>query len=103
LIAAIILEVAGTLMLPLTDSFSKLIPTIVLSVFYLGSFYLLSIALQMLPLSVVYSTWSGIGVLLVAVMSYAIYGDIFRWPALLGLFCIVGGVVLVNIYTVSQP
>ena len=89
-------------MLPLTDSFSKLIPTIVLSVFYLGSFYLLSIALQMLPLSVVYSTWSGIGVLLVAVMSYAIYGDILRWPALLGLFFIVGGVVLVNIYTVSQ-
>jgi len=56
----------------------------------------------MLPLSVVYSTWSGIGVLLVAVMSYAIYGDILRWLALLGLFFIVGGVVLVNIYTVSQ-
>ena len=92
----------NVLMLPLTDRFSKLIPTIVLSVFYLGSFYLLSIALQMLPLSVFYSTWSGIGVLLVAVMSYAIYGDIFRWPALLGLFFIVGEVVLVNIYTVSQ-
>jgi len=56
----------------------------------------------MLPLSVVYSTWSGIGVLLVAVMPYAIYGDTLRWPALLGLFFIVGGVVLVNIYTVSQ-
>jgi len=68
----------------------------------LGSFYLLSFAAQMLPLSVVYSTWSGIGVLLVAVMSYAIYGDILRWLALLGLFFIVGGVVLVNIYTVSQ-
>ena len=62
----------NVLMLPLTDRFSKLIPTIVLSVFYLGSFYLLSIALQMLPLSVFYSTWRGIGVLLVAVMSYAI-------------------------------
>jgi len=35
-------------------------------------------------------------------MPYAIYGDILRWPALLGLFFIVGGVVLVNIYTVSQ-
>ncbi|GEM_PF-3390692 len=62
----------NVLMLPLTDRFSKLIPTIVLSVFYLVSFYLLSIALQMLPLSVFYSTWRGIGVLLVAVMSYAI-------------------------------
>lgn len=93
----------NVLMLPLTDRFSKLIPTIVLSVFYLVSFYLLSIALQMLPLSVFYSTWRGIGVLLVAVMSYAIYGDIFRWPALLGLIFTVGGVVLVHISTVSQP
>ena len=38
LIAAIILEVAGTLMSPLTDSFSKLIPTIVLSIFIWGRF-----------------------------------------------------------------
>jgi small multidrug resistance pump len=36
LIAAILLEVAGTLMLPLTDSFSKLVPSVVLAVFYLG-------------------------------------------------------------------
>ena len=66
-------------MLPLTDHFSKLVPSIVLAVIYLGSFYLLSFAVQMLPLSVVYSTWSGIGVLLVAVMSYAIFGDAIKW------------------------
>ncbi|MDC0172725.1 multidrug efflux SMR transporter [Gammaproteobacteria bacterium] len=102
LIAAILLEVAGTLMLPLTDSFSKLVPSVVLAVFYLGSFYLLSFAVQMLPLSVVYSTWSGIGVLLVAVMSYAIYGDALKWPAIMGLFFIVGGVMLVNMYTTPQ-
>ena len=56
----------------------------------------------MLPLSVVYSTWSGIGVLLVAVMSYAIYTDILRWLAIQGLFFIAGDVVLVNVYTTSQ-
>jgi len=56
----------------------------------------------MLPLSVIYSTWSGIGVLLVAVMSYAIYTDILRWLAIQGLFFIVGDVVLVNVYTTSQ-
>ncbi len=56
----------------------------------------------MLPLSVVYSTWSGIGVLLVAVMSYAIFGDALKWPVIMGLFFIVGGVMLVNMYTTSQ-
>ena len=28
--------------------------------------------------------------------------DIFKWPAVLGLFLIVGGVVLVNTYSVSH-
>ncbi|MBT3620549.1 MAG: hypothetical protein HN523_08995 [Porticoccaceae bacterium] len=69
---------------------------------YLGSFYLLSFAVQMLPLSVVYSNWSGIGVLLVTVMSYAIYADILGWLVIQGLFFIVGDVVLVSVYTTSQ-
>ena len=55
----------------------------------------------MLPFSVVYSKWSGIGVLMVAVMTYPISGDILRCRAILGLFFIVGVVVLVNIYTKS--
>lgn len=86
----------------MTDSFSKLVPSVVLAVFYLGSFYLLSFAVQMLPLSVDYSSWSGIGVLLVAVMSYAIFCDALKWPAIMGLFFILGGVMLVNMYTTSQ-
>ena len=100
--AAMLLDVASTLMLPLTDSFFKRVPSVVLAGFYLRSFYLLSFAVQMLPLSVVYFAWSGIGVLLVAVMSYAIYGDVLRWPAMMGLFFIIFGVVLVNMYTVFQ-
>ena len=86
----------------MTDSFSKLVPSVVLAVFYLGSFYLLSFAMQMLPLSVVYSTWSGIGVLLVAVMSYVIFGDALKWPGIMRLFFILGGVILVNMYMTSQ-
>jgi len=76
-------------MLSLTDSFSKLVPSVILAGFYLESFYLLSFSGKMLPLSVVCFTSSGIGVLLVAVMSYAIYGDVQRWPAILGLFFII--------------
>jgi len=88
--------------LSLTDSFSKLVPSVVLAVFYLGSFYLLSFAMQILPLSVVYSSWSGIGVLLIAVMSYVIFGDALKWPAIMGLFFILGGVMLVNMCTTYQ-
>ena len=102
LIGAIVLEVAGTMMLPLTNNFSKLLPTVALGVFYLGSFYLLTFAMKLIPLSVVYATWSGVGVFLVAVLSYFFYGDVLKWPAIVGLYFIVAGVMLVNLFGVSR-
>ena len=102
LIGAILLEVAGTMMLPLTNNFSKLLPTLALGVFYLGSFYLLTFAIKFIPLSIVYATWSGIGVFLVAILSYFFYGDVLKWPAILGLCFIVVGVMLVNLFGVSH-
>ena len=102
LIGAILLEVAGTMMLPLTNNFSKLLPTLALGIFYLGSFYLLTFAIKFIPLSIVYATWSGIGVFLVAILSYFFYGDVLKWPAILGLCFIVVGVMLVNLFGVSH-
>ena len=99
LIAAIIFEVAGTLMLPLTKEFSEKIPTIVMSVCYFVSFYFLTIALRAIPLAIVYACWSGLGVLFIAVLSYLIYGQALSWQAILGLFLIVNGVILVIIYS----
>lgn len=99
---AIILEVAGTLMLPLSQNFSKPIPTVTLAILLASSFYLLTHAVKVIPLSVVYATWSGVGVFLVAIMSYVLYGDLLKWPAILGLFLIVGGVVLVNTFSVPH-
>ena len=102
LFGAILLEVAGTMMLPLTNNFSKLLPTVALGIFYLGSFYLLTFAIKFIPLSIVYATWSGIGVFLVAILSYLFYGDVLKWPAILGLCFIVVGVMLVNLFGVSR-
>ena len=99
LIAAIIFEVAGTLMLPLTKEFSEKIPTIVMSICYFVSFYFLTIALRAIPLAIVYACWSGLGVLFIALLSYLIYGQALSWQAILGLFLIVNGVILVNIYS----
>ena len=102
LIGAILLEVAGMMMLPLTNNFSKLLPTLALGFFYLGSFYLLTFAIKLISLPVVYATWSGVGVFLVAILSYFFYGDVLKWPAILGLCFIVTGVMLVNLFGVSR-
>ena len=59
LIAAIFCEVAGTMLLPVSQNFTKLIPTVALSIFYLTAFYLLTFVVDKLPIAIVYATWSG--------------------------------------------
>ena len=61
LFAAILFEVCGTMLLPVSQNFTKIFPTTILLISYGLSFYMLAIVSQKLPLSVVYASWSGIG------------------------------------------
>ena len=99
LIAAIFCEVAGTMLLPLSQNFTKIIPTIALSVFYLTAFYLLTFVVNKLPIAIVYATWSGLGIFTIAILGYIFFKQTLAWQAILGLFFIVIGVILVNSFT----
>ena len=101
LIAAIFCEVAGTMLLPVSQNFTKLIPTLALSVFYLTAFYLLTFVVNKLPIAIVYATWSGLGIFTIAILGYFFFKQTLSWQAILGLFLIVLGVVLVNSFTVK--
>ena len=96
LLIAIFCEVAGTMLLPVSQNFTKIIPTLCLTVFYLVSFYLMTFTLGQIPLGVVYATWSGLGVFTVALLSYFLLNQSLSWQAMLGLVLIVAGVILVN-------
>ena len=52
LVGAIFCEVAGTMLLPASQNFTKLLPTVALSVFYLTAFYLLTFVVNKLPLCI---------------------------------------------------
>ena len=98
LAGAVFFEVAGTMLLPVTQNFTKLTPTLILLFSYAISFYFLAIVTQKLPLSVVYASWSGIGVFTIALLSYIFYKQTLNWQSAIGLFLIVIGVTIVNIY-----
>ena len=98
LFAAIAFEVIGTMLLPISQNFTKVIPTSILLMSYGISFYFLAIVSQKLPLSVVYASWSGIGIFSIAILSYIFYKQSLNWQTLSGLFLIVIGVTLVNLY-----
>ena len=96
------MEICGTMLLPLTQNFTKVLPTVILFGCYGGAFYFLTFSLSSLPLSVVYATWSGLGVLGISTLSYFLYGQSLPWQAILGLFLIVIGVILVNLFTYHE-
>ena len=96
LIGAIFCEVAGTMLLPVSQNFTKLFPTLALSVFYLTAFYLLTFVVNKLPIAIVYATWSGLGIFTIAILGYILFKQTLAWQAIMGLFLIVIGVILVN-------
>tara|TARA_B100000035_G_scaffold108322_1_gene91894 strand:- start:395 stop:721 length:327 start_codon:yes stop_codon:yes gene_type:complete len=98
LFGAIIFEVLGTMLLPASNNFTKLIPTSILLASYALSFYFLAMVSQKLPLSVVYASWAGLGVFSVALLSYFFYKQELNWQSIVGLFLVVLGVTIVNVY-----
>ena len=101
LVGAIFCEVAGTMLLPISQNFTKLIPTSLLTIFYLTAFYLLTFVVNKLPIAIVYATWSGLGIFTIAILGYIFFKQTLAWQAILGLFLIVIGVILVNTFTVK--
>ena len=99
LFGAILFEVTGTMLLPVTQNFTKLIPTSILAICYLSAFYLLTFVVDKLPIAIVYATWSGLGVFTIAILGYIFFKQSLSWQAILGLFLIVVGVILVNGYS----
>ena len=82
---AIAAEVAGTSLLKVTEEFTKLIPTTFLVIFYLISFWLMTLALRDLPLGVVYAVWSGLGIVLVAIIGTFVYKEVPDLASIIGM------------------
>ena len=101
LLVAIFCEVAGTMLLPVSNNFTRILPTVCLALFYLTSFYLMTFVMDKIPIAIVYATWSGLGVFTIAILGYFFFKQALAWQAIVGLFLIVLGVILVNSFAVK--
>ena len=99
---AIVCGVIGTLLLPATQNFTRIVPTVTMILCYAIAFYCLTFAIREIPIAIVYAIWSGIGVFLIAVFSAFFYKQLLQWQAIVGLALIVSGVVLVNLFSSSH-
>ena len=99
LLGAIALEVAGTSLLQASQQFTRAWPTAGVAVCYGLAFYLLSIALRQMPVGIAYAIWSGLGVVLISVIGAVVFRQRLDPPAIAGLAMIVGGVVVINLFS----
>jgi small multidrug resistance pump len=99
LLGAIGFEVAGTTLLQKSEQFTRLWPTLGLAACYGMAFYLLSICLRQMPVGIAYAVWSGLGVVLISIIGLVVFKQKLDAPALLGLSMIVGGVVVINLFS----
>ncbi|WP_204103203.1 MULTISPECIES: multidrug efflux SMR transporter [Spirulina sp. CCY15215] len=97
LILAISLELAGSTCLKLSDSFTKVLPSILLFVFYGLCYYFFAIALKTIDLSVAYAIWSGLGTTVVAIIGIFQFKELISIKQVLAIGMIVIGVVLLDL------
>ena len=95
---AIVCELIGTTGLKYADGFSKTGPTLVTLASYSICFYFLSKALQHLNLGLVYTTWSGLGVVAATVISVFIFKEQINYIGVIGVALVVAGLTLLNFY-----
>ena len=96
LMLAIVFELSGTVSMKYSAGFSKLWPSVLMFLFYGASFTLLNFALQYISVSVAYAVWSGIGIVLITVAGFFLFGQPLPWKAVIWIGVIVIGVVGLN-------
>lgn len=98
---AIVAEVIATTALKASDSFTRWIPSVLTIAFYALSFYCLTIPMKTMPTGVIYAIWSGVGIVLIGVVSYFFYGQKLDLPAMAGMGLIISGVLVINLLSKS--
>ncbi|MGG7566134.1 SMR family transporter [Rhodovulum sp. DZ06] len=101
LIAAVAAEVIATTALARSNGFTRLWPSVVCVVGYALAFWLLAEPLKTIPTGVVYAIWSGLGVVLIALVGWLWAGQVLDLPAILGLALILAGVLVINLFSHS--
>lgn len=97
LVLAILLEVSGTTCMKLSQGFTRTVPSILLFVFYILSFGMLTLALKKIEVSVAYAVWSGVGTALIATIGVLWFKEPATAMKLISIGLIILGVVGLNL------
>ncbi|ESH85142.1 Small multidrug resistance protein [Cupriavidus sp. H18C1] len=98
---AIVAEVIATTALKAAAGFTRPLPSLVVVTGYAIAFFCLSLTLRSVPIGIAYAIWSGVGIVLVSVAAWLLFGQRLDLPALLGIALIMAGVLVINLWSKS--
>ena len=93
LTVAIIFETMGTVCLKLSSGFSKLVPSILVFIFYGLGFIPLIKAVEKIDLSIVYAIWSGLGIVVVSIIGFLYFKETVNFSKIVCIVLVIIGVV----------
>ncbi|MCG8643238.1 MAG: SMR family transporter [Desulfobacterales bacterium] len=96
---AIIAEVIATSALKASEQFTRLFPTLIVVTGYVVAFYVLTLVLKTMPVGIAYALWSGLGIVLVTLVSVVLYRQVPDLPAIIGMGLIILGVIVINVFS----
>lgn len=102
LMAAVLAETIGTTALQASQQFSRLIPSLIVVVAYGTSFFLMSLTLRIMPVGIVYAIWSGLGIVLIALIGFLVFGQRIDLPAMFGMGLIIAGILVIHLFSASS-
>jgi len=89
----------ATVLLKRSEGFTKLGPALLSLTGYAISLVLLSLTLRTIPTGVAYAIWSGLGVVLIAILSFFVNDESIDKAGIAGLVLIVAGVVVLQLFS----
>jgi small multidrug resistance pump len=98
---AIIAEVIATSALKASENFSRPVPSIITVLGYVVAFSFLSLTLKTMPTGIAYAIWSGVGIVLITIVSWVLFKQHLDLAAMVGLGFIITGVIVINTFSQS--
>jgi len=98
---AIVAEVIATSSLRACEGFTRLWPSVVVVAGYAIAFYFLSLTLRSMSVGIVYAIWSGVGIVLISIIAWILFGQKLDVPAIIGIALIIAGVAVINLFSQS--
>lgn len=102
LVVAVAAETIGTTALQASQQFTRLVPSLIVLFAYGFSFYMLGLTLKVMPVGIVYAIWSGLGIVLIALIGYVVFGQRLDLPAVLGMAMILAGILVIHLFSSSS-